>query len=61
MTAMEIHPEHRVSAAVDTAREALAAVAGERPWSMTAPQTDAALAGVEVLEAALPASPPPRP
>jgi hypothetical protein len=53
MTAMPTAPTHRVHAAVSHAREDLASVAGERPWSMSGAETAATLEQVQVAKAAL--------
>jgi hypothetical protein len=51
MTEIAIPPAHRVGAAISGARAALGSVAGERPWSMTAVETEQALDGIAALEA----------
>ncbi|MBJ7356183.1 HNH endonuclease signature motif containing protein [Nocardioides sp.] len=51
MTEIATPPAHRVGAAISAAREALGSVAGERPWSMTAAQTERALDDIAALEA----------
>lgn len=51
MTEIATPQAHRVGAAVAAARTSLASVAGERPWSMTAPQTEQALDDIAALEA----------
>jgi hypothetical protein len=51
MTEIATPPAHRVGAAISGARAALTSVAGERPWSMTAAETEHALDGIAALEA----------
>jgi hypothetical protein len=51
MTQIATPPGHRVGAAITAARAALGSVAGERPWSMTAAQTEQALDDIAALEA----------
>ena len=53
MTAQQTDPVHRVHAAVTSVRESLAAVAGERPWSMGSAETAETLAGIESAQAQL--------
>jgi hypothetical protein len=53
MTAIQTDPIHRVHAAVRHARDDLASVVGERPWSMSAAETAETLDEVEACEAQL--------
>jgi hypothetical protein len=53
MTATQTDSIHRVHAAVSHAREDLASVAGERPWSMSAAETAETLDEVDACEAQL--------
>jgi len=51
MTQIATPPAHRVGAAISGARAALRSVAGERPWSMTAAETEQALDDIAAVEA----------
>jgi hypothetical protein len=51
MTQIATPPGHRVGAAISDARAALRSVAGERPWSMTAAETEQSLDDIAALEA----------